>query len=105
MGARDSRSLRGLAGREEGEIIAIDSAWSDSREPAPVGGDAIDDRVEAGRIVDRHLRQRLAIQLDLGQVQAVDELAIAHVALAAGGVQPDDPQLAELTLAHAAIAE
>ena len=41
----------------------------------------------------------------LGLLQAVDELAVAQAALADGGVDADDPQLAELALADAAIAK
>ncbi len=41
----------------------------------------------------------------LALVQAVDEFAVAEAPFAAGGVDADDPQLAELALACAAIAE
>ena len=41
----------------------------------------------------------------LAFVQAVDELAVANAAFAAGRVDADDPQLAELALACAAVAE
>ena len=50
-------------------------------------------------------RERLAVELDFGLVEAVDELAVAQAAFAAGRVDADDPQLAELALACAAVAE
>src|SRR5947209_15424797 len=61
--------------------------------------------VECRRVVDRDLGERLAIQSDVRLLQAVDELAVAHAAHSAGGVDAHDPQLAELALADPAIAE
>src|SRR5262249_7793904 len=65
----------------------------------------LDDLAEASRIVDGNFRQRLPIQLGHAQLQAVNELAIAHAARPAGRVDADDPQAAELALADAAITE
>src|SRR3954452_14713105 len=48
--------------------------------------------------------QHLAVELDLGQAQAVHQLAVAHALLAGGGVDPLDPQAAELALAVLAVA-
>src|SRR5689334_23007393 len=67
--------------------------------------DLLDDGVEAGRIVNGHFGQRLAIQTDFGLAETVDEFAVAEAALTASGVDADDPQLAELALADAAVAE
>ena len=44
-------------------------------------------------------------KLDLGLRQPVDERAVAQAALADGRVDADDPELAELPLAVAAIAK
>ena len=43
----------------------------------------VDDLVEGRRIADGHVGQDLAVQVDLGPGQAVDELAVAQAALAA----------------------
>ena len=48
--------------------------------------------------------QHLAVQLDAGQRQAVDELRVAHAVLARGGVDAGDPQAAEVALAVAPVA-
>ena len=64
-----------------------------------------DDRGERGRVENCQLGQALAIEFDAGLGAAVDELAVAEAVLAAGRVDADDPQLAELALAYAAIAE
>jgi hypothetical protein len=64
-----------------------------------------DDGVERGGVEDRQLGERFAVELDVGLRAAVDELAIAQAAFAAGCVDADDPQFAELALACAAIAE
>src|SRR5690606_12869500 len=60
---------------------------------------------EAGRIMNRHLRQRLAIQLNSRPMQAMDELAVAKAALTNGGIDPDDPQSTEIALADATVSE
>src|SRR4051794_1843970 len=46
--------------------------------------------------------QDLAVEVDAGELQAVDEGAVAHVVLARGGVDAHDPQAAEVALAVAA---
>lgn len=40
--------------------------------------DLLDDGVEAGRIVNGHFGQRLAIQTDFGLAETVDEFAVAE---------------------------
>src|SRR5690349_23402419 len=48
--------------------------------------------------------QHLAVELDPGQLEAVDEGAVVHAVLARGGVDAGDPQAAEVALAVAAVA-
>src|SRR4051794_5216414 len=48
--------------------------------------------------------QHLAVQLDTGQLQAVDERRVRHALGTRGGVDAGDPEAAEVTLAVAAIA-
>src|SRR6185295_2403845 len=55
-------------------------------------------------VADGHVRQHLAVELDAGGLQAVHELAVRHALLAGGGVDPDDPQAAEVALLVAAVA-
>src|SRR3979409_2479245 len=55
-------------------------------------------------VADGDVGQHLAVELDLGQLQAVHQLAVAHALLAGGGVDALDPQAAELALAVLAVA-
>src|SRR4051794_41400775 len=48
--------------------------------------------------------QDLAVEVDAGELQAMDEGAVAQAVLARGGVDADDPQAAEVALAVAAVA-
>src|SRR5690606_35082657 len=48
--------------------------------------------------------QVLAVDLDAGLVQAVDQLAVGEPVLARGGVDARDPQAAEIALALLAVA-
>ncbi len=62
------------------------------------------ERGECLRLVDRHVGQDLAVDLDAGLVQAVDETAIGQAVLADGGVDALDPERAEIALAALAVA-
>src|SRR5919109_2339868 len=53
-------------------------------------------------IADGDVGEHLAVELDAGLAEAVHELAVAHALAPRGGVDPDDPQAAEVTLAVAA---
>src|SRR5207253_478591 len=56
-------------------------------------------------IGDGQIGQHLAVDLDLGRPQPGHEPGVGHLVLAAGGVDPHDPQPAELALADPAVAE
>src|SRR5690606_21452044 len=58
--------------------------------------------LEGGGVVDRHVRQDLAIELDARTVQRPHQPRIAGAVLAAGGVDPGDPKPAEIPLAQLA---
>src|SRR5688572_32131907 len=60
---------------------------------------------EALFIVDRDVREDLAIDLDLRERQPVHQAAVREAARTRRGVDARDPQCSELALAHAAIAE
>src|SRR6266516_2210283 len=51
---------------------------------------------EGRRAGDRELGQALAVEGDAGVFQAVDQLSVGHAVLAGGGVDPDDPEAAEI---------
>src|SRR6478736_2373207 len=55
-------------------------------------------------VADGDVGQHLAVELDAGQLEPVDEHAVAHAVLAGGRVDADDPQAAEVALAVAAVA-
>src|SRR5215469_15111442 len=48
--------------------------------------------------MQRHIRQNLAVQIQPGGLQAVQELAIGNARVAAGSVDAHDPQRAVLAL-------
>ena len=51
-------------------------------------------------VAHREVGEDLAVDLDLGGLQPGDEARVADALLAARGVDPDDPQLAEVALAR-----
>jgi hypothetical protein len=59
---------------------------------------------EAGGIGDGQLGQHLAVQAHVGPLEAADQLAVAEAVHAGGGVDPGDPEAAEVTLAAATVA-
>ena len=59
---------------------------------------------ETGGVFDRDFSQSLAIQIDLGALEAGNKLGIRHSVQAAGRVDADGPQAAEMTLALFAVA-
>src|SRR4051812_29649489 len=64
----------------------------------------LDQRGEGSRLVHRELGEHAAVELDAGQLQALHEPVVGHVVLAGRGVDPGDPQLAEVALADLAVA-
>jgi hypothetical protein len=54
--------------------------------------------------VDGHVGQHLAIDLDAGLAETVDQAAIGQAVLSRGGVDTLDPQRAEIALADLAVA-
>ena len=70
-----------------------------------LGAGLVDDRVERLGVEDRQLGEALAIEGDPGQVQAVDQSAVAEPAHLGGGAQAGDEQLAEAPLLGPAVAE
>src|SRR5271170_3339965 len=64
----------------------------------------LDQALERRRLGDREVGDDLAIQLDAGQLQAVDELGIAQAMLAGAGIDALDPEGAEAALLVAPVA-
>jgi len=58
----------------------------------------LDQLGKGGGIVPGKMGKGLAVDIDVGFVQAVDEPAIAHVVDPAGCIDADDPEPAELSL-------
>lgn len=58
----------------------------------------LNQRCEAGRIVNRNIGQNLAIQVNSRALQPADEFAVRDVRNPAGRVDTDDPQRAEISL-------
>src|SRR5690606_41772346 len=61
-------------------------------------------RSKAGLVVDGHIGQKLAVELDLGLLGAGDEGAVSNALLAAGRVEAGDPEGTEWALPVAAVA-
>src|SRR5688500_12680140 len=55
-------------------------------------------------IVDGDVGEHLAVHLDAGLAEAVDQLRVRHALLARGRVDPRDPEAAEVALAVAPVA-
>jgi hypothetical protein len=80
--------------------ISSSRSASSSDEPAPR---ALDDPAKRRRVAHGDVGQDLAIEPDLGFLEAGDERAVRDAVLADGGVDPDDPELAKLALALLAV--
>src|SRR3954463_5523258 len=87
------------SGRPVVEVDAVAEASGSRRLPGGVRKTS-----EGLGVADGDVGQHLAVELDLGQAQAVHELAVAHSLLARGGVDALDPQAAEVALAVLAVA-
>jgi anti-sigma28 factor (negative regulator of flagellin synthesis) len=56
------------------------------------------DPLEHGGVGDGQFGQHLAVQEDVGFLESGDELGVGHAERAHAGVDPDDPELAEIAL-------
>src|SRR4051812_47318206 len=65
---------------------------------------ALGESAEGLGVAHGDVGQHLAVELDPGQLQAVDERAVAHAVLPRGGVDAGDPEAAEVALAVAPVA-
>src|SRR5690606_32003221 len=65
----------------------------------------LDQRAECYRIVDRQICERLSVDLDSRDRQAVDKAAVGHIVHPTGGVDTGDPQSAEIALASPTVSE
>ena len=63
-----------------------------------------DQGIKGHLIADGDVGQHLAVEADIGGLETLDEAAVADAGTAAGGVQADDPQSADLALLLLAIA-
>ena len=66
--------------------------------PLPGSGD-LGDAGEGRRIAHGDVGQDLAIEDNAGLLEPADERAVGEAVLASGGVEPHDPQSAQLALA------
>jgi hypothetical protein len=64
----------------------------------------LDQHRERRGVGHRELGERLAVDLDAGGLEALDEAVVGHAVEPAGGVDPLDPQLPEVALALLAVA-
>src|ERR1700744_3431781 len=65
---------------------------------------AVSEPSEGIGVVDGDVSQDLAVKLDTGQLQAVDELRVRHPVDTGRGVDARDPQATEVALAVTAVA-
>src|SRR6185437_12548677 len=108
-----SRRARGLVSpRADASRALFELSRSGSRRLSggatdALGGDGLlghcHQRGEGRLVGDREFGQDLAVGLHAGQSQALDEPVVGHVDGPGGGVDPGDPQLAEVTLAGLAV--
>src|SRR5665648_13250 len=79
--------------------------WPDGAGLSPRGSrGSLDEALEGLRLVHGHIGQHLAVELDPGLFQAVDQLAVSRAIGPRGGVDALDPQGAEGALPHLAVA-
>src|SRR5436309_12105494 len=64
----------------------------------------LDECCEGRRVVHGEIREDLAVDLDPGRLQPIDESRVRQTVRPDRGVDPSDPQSTELTLAVATIA-
>src|SRR5690606_1640161 len=69
-----------------------------------LGFDLFHDAAKSRRVVDGQIGENLAVDLDLGLLQTVGELAVRQAASASTRIDTGDPQLAEHALASTAVA-
>src|SRR5690348_10901077 len=62
-----------------------------------------DESRERGRVVDGEVREDLAVDLDLGSLQTLDEAVVRDALSAGGSIDALDPQLAEVALLLATV--
>jgi len=56
------------------------------------------ERSKSRGVVDRNVRQDLSVQIDTGALEPVDELTVRDLGHAAGGIDSNDPERAEVPL-------
>src|SRR5467141_541342 len=88
-GTRRARATRGLRGPTLVREVRLDLA-----------GDLVESRL----VANGEVREHLAVDVDVGALQAGHERAVAHAELAHRGVDAGDPQRAELALLLPAVA-
>src|SRR4051794_26563104 len=76
--------------------------WHSRR--AQLGLRDLDQRHEGRRVVDRQVGEDLAVDLDPGLTQTLDEAVVGDSLSAGSGVDALDPELAELALLRPAVA-
>src|SRR6266545_4631892 len=69
-----------------------------------LGGGLVDERLEAGRVLDGEVGQDLAVDGDARERKAVDKSAVGEPVLAHRGVDALDPKPAECALLALAVA-
>src|SRR4051794_29641155 len=65
----------------------------------------LDEAGEGGGVADGEVGEHLAVDLDVGQLQPVDQPRVAHAVLPGSGVDALDPELAEVALAGSPVPE
>jgi hypothetical protein len=61
------------------------------------------DSIEPSGIQNCHLRQRPTVKFAANLLKSSNELAVAETPLTAGGVDPNDPKPAEISLASSSV--
>ena len=64
----------------------------------------VDNCLESLRIVEGEVGKDLAVDLDTGYIQLVDELAVVHAIFTDGSIDTDNPQAAEFALLVSSVA-
>src|SRR5690606_22835714 len=87
--SRTGRSAGALVAVMAASLVAASLVLVSGRGSGGLGAGRLgllDERLEARRVLHRDIGQHLAVHLDAGDRQAVDEVAVGHAVLAGGGV-------------------
>jgi hypothetical protein len=85
--------------------LVVDAYWVGIAQPIrDCRQSRFEQRAKGGFIIYSHLGENLAVYIDIGLMNGIDQLAIAHAVHACGGINACNPQAAHIAFAITAVA-